>query len=363
MRIDRQWQGPAGVLTPVTFIAVVALVAAGCAGGGSATSVGVRAKTAASTTTTSTTPKTGGGTVNSFAAVPRVARKLAPSVVTIQTADGLGSGVVWSADGLVVTDAHVVGTNHTVTVAFADGTQVNGTVQATDTVSDIAVVKADRSGITPAKFVTTLPALGDLAVVIGSPLGFTNSVTAGVISGEGREIPGSAAESQSLVDLIQTDAAVSPGNSGGALANGSAGVTGLVEAYIPPTQGAVSLGFAIPSATVVQVVKQLIATGKATHAYLGVATTAITPEIQQQLGLKESSGAAVQQVGAGSPAEKAGIQTGDVIVSFDGQPITSPEDLLAVLHKHQPGDQVQLTYSRNGTKHTVTVTLAERPSQ
>ena len=140
-----------------------------------------------------------------------------PSVVTIELADGsLGSGVVWSAGGLIVTDAHVVGTSTTAQVDFADGKQVKGTVKATDQIADLAVVQADRTGLTPAKFVTTLPQLGDLAVVIGSPLGFTNSVTAGVISGEGREIPGSATQTQSLVDLIQTDAAVSPGNSGGA---------------------------------------------------------------------------------------------------------------------------------------------------
>jgi S1-C subfamily serine protease len=302
--------------------------------------------------------------LNSFAAVPSVATKLQPSVVTIELSDGsLGSGVVWSSDGLIVTDAHVVGTNTTVQVDFADGKQVQGTVKATDQVTDLAVVQADRTGVTPAKFVTTLPQLGDLAVVIGSPLGFTNSVTAGVISGEGRQIPGSATQTQSLVNLIQTDAAVSPGNSGGALANGAAGVTGIVEAYIPPTEGAVSLGFAIPSATVVDTVKQLIATGKATHAYLGVVSTAITPEIQQQLGLSTTKGIALQEVANNSPAANAGLQTGDVITSIDGQAITSPEDLLTLLRKHQPGDKITITYVRNGQQHTTTATLTDRPAR
>jgi S1-C subfamily serine protease len=315
--------------------------------------------------TTATTVQSGSSaSSNNFARVPVVATKLQPSVVTIETSEGLGSGVVWSAGGLVVTDAHVVGTNTSVQVDFADGQQVSGTVKATDDVTDLAVVQANRSGLTPAKFVTTLPNLGDLAVVIGSPLGFTNSVTAGVISGEGREIPGSAGQTQSLVNLIQTDAAVSPGNSGGALANGGAGVTGIVEAYIPPSEGAVSLGFAIPSATVVDTVKQLVATGKATHPYLGVAATAITPEIQQSLGLSQSTmGAALQQVASNSPAASAGLKAGDVIVSIDGHAIKSPEDLLTELRKHQPGDQIHVTYLRNGNQHTTTVTLADRPSQ
>lgn len=302
-------------------------------------------------------------TSNSFAAVPRVVRKLQPSVVTIETPDGLGSGVVWSTDGLVVTDAHVVGSNRTVQVDFADGKQVRGTVKATDEITDLAVVQADRTGLTPATFDATLPQLGQLAVVIGSPLGFTNSVTVGVISGEGRSIPGSASETQSLVDLIQTDAAVSPGNSGGALANGNAQVTGIVEAFIPPTEGAVSLGFAIPSATVVDVVKQLVATGKATHAFLGVVSTAITPEIQQQLDLSQESGVALLRVTSGGPADDAGLRTGDVVVAIDDEAVESPEGLLAILRKHEPGDKITVTYVRDGKKDTTTVTLADRPSQ
>jgi serine protease DegQ len=354
-RIGRVFAGAALTLTAVVGVGYVATAS------GQPSSVAAAPRQA---TSTSATP-TGGSAAasDSFSQVPIVARKLRPSVVTIQTESGLGSGVVWSADGLIVTDAHVVGTSKSVQVVFVDGTQVNATVKATDDVTDLAVVQADRTGLTPAKFVTTLPQLGDLAVVIGSPLGFTNSVTAGVISGEDRAIPGSASQTQSLVGLIQTDAAVSPGNSGGALANGAAGVTGIVEAYIPPSAGAVSLGFAIPASTVVDIAKQLIANGKATHAYLGVASTAITPEIQQQLGLTTSKGVALQEVDANSPAAKAGLKSGDVIVDIDGQPITSPEDLLAVLRKHQPGDKITVTYIRDGQKATADVTLADRPSK
>ncbi len=138
---------------------------------------------------------------------------------------------------------------------------------------------------------------------------------------------------------------------------------GIVEAYIPPSEGAVSLGFAIPSATVVDVVKQLIVNGKATHAFLGVSSTAITPEIQQQLGLSTDKGVAVQRVGANSPAAQAGLKTGDVIVDIDGQAIASPEDLLAAIREHQPGDRITVTYLRDGQKQTADVTLTDRPAQ
>jgi S1-C subfamily serine protease len=344
----------------LTLMAVVGIGSVATATGGSSS---VAEAPRQATSTSATGGPSAASAPDSFSQVPVVARKLRSSVVTIQTDSGLGSGVVWSADGLIVTDAHVVGTSKSVQVIFVDGKQVNGTVKATDEVTDLAVVQADRTGLTPAKFVTKPPDLGDLAVVIGSPLGFANSVTAGVISGEDREIPGSASQTQSLVGLIQTDAAVSPGNSGGALANGAAGVTGIVEAYIPPSQGAVSLGFAIPASTVVDIAKQLIANGKATHAYLGVASTAITPDIQQQLGLSTSKGVAVQQVAANSPAASAGLKSGDVIVDIDGQAITSPEDLLAVIRKHRPGDKITVTYIRDGQKATADVTLTERPAQ
>jgi S1-C subfamily serine protease len=289
-------------------------------------------------------------------------RTLEPSVVTIETSDGLGSGVVWSADGTIVTDAHVVGSNTDVQVDFADGRQVKGTVTAKDTATDVAILKADRTGLTPATFETTLPGLGDLAVAVGSPLGFTNSVTAGVISGEGRSIPGSAGQTESLVDLVQTDAAVSPGNSGGALANGLGAVVGLVEAYIPPSQGAVSIGFAIPAGTVVDVVRQLIATGHATSAYLGIQAASLTPQIRQQLRTNRSSGVAVLAVQPGSPAQAAGLQPGDVIVSIDGKAVATAEDLIGILRRHKPRDRISVAYARGSDgQKTVTVTLSARP--
>lgn len=351
-------------ISVIGTVTVAALLAAGCSGTGTnANAAGERPDRATRTTKDRATTTTLAGTVTSaLDVVPNVVRKLQPSVVTIETNDGLGSGVVWSAGGLIVTDAHVVGTNKRVKVDFADGKQVDGTVRATDEVTDLAVVQADRKDLTPAKFDTSLPVLGSLAVVIGSPLGFTNSVTSGVISGEGRTIPNSAQDSQSLVDLVQTDAAVSPGNSGGALANQNGAITGIVEAYIPPSQGAVSLGFAIPSATVVDVVRQLIATGKAQHSFLGVATTAITPEVQQRLNLDQSTGAAIVRLTKDGPADRAGLRQGDVIIQVGNTKVTSPETLLLALRHTKPGQTVPVTYIRDGKERVAQVTLTDRPT-
>ena len=348
-------------LSVIGTVTVAALLAAGCSGtASSANAAGDRPDRATKNRPTTTT--LGAPVTSALDVVPNVVRKLQPSVVTIETNDGLGSGVVWSAGGLIVTDAHVVGSAKQVKVDFADGKQVDGTVKATDEVTDLAIVQADRKDLTPARFDTSLPVLGSLAVVIGSPLGFTNSVTSGVISGEGRTIPNSAQDSQSLVDLVQTDAAVSPGNSGGALANQNGAITGIVEAYIPPSEGAVSLGFAIPSATVVDVVRQLIATGKAQHSFLGVATTAITPEVQRRLNLDQDTGAAIVRITKDGPADRAGLQQGDVIIQVGNTKVTSPETLLLALRRTKPGQTVPVTYIRDGKERVAQVTLADRPT-
>jgi S1-C subfamily serine protease len=182
----------------------------------------------------------------------------------VLTESGPGSGIVYKADGTIVTDAHVVAGAHDIIVAFADGQQVKANVRASDDVADVAVPQADRSGLTPATFQRELPQVGEFDVAMGSPPGFEATVTSGIISGLHRQIPGATAGSAPLVDLIQTDAPISPGNSGGAVLNAQGKVVGVSEAYIPPQAGAVALGFATPAATVVDVADQLLATGTAT---------------------------------------------------------------------------------------------------
>ncbi|WP_307031671.1 S1C family serine protease [Arthrobacter globiformis] len=283
-------------------------------------------------------------------------------MVTVFTQDGLGSGVVYTANGLVLTNEHVVRGNTNVEVAFADGQRVPGKVRATDAISDLALVEAQRKDLPAAKFQKDLPRIGELAIVIGSPLGFENTATSGIISGLHRQIPGSAASSQSLVDLIQTDAAISPGNSGGAVVNSRAEIVGISEAYIPPQSGAVALGFAIPAATAVRVAEQLLKDGKADHSFIGLSPADITPQIAEQLHLPGTEGVLVLSVVRNGPADRAGLRPGDALLSLEGQKLNAPEDLLAALRSKAPGQTVSIEYRRGTDTGDTKVTLSERPT-
>lgn len=295
--------------------------------------------------------------------IPTIVTNVQPSVVTVFTGrGGLGSGVVYSEDGLILTNEHVVRGSRNVEVGFADGRRVAGKVRATDEISDLALVEAERTGLPAARFQTGLPRIGELAIVIGSPLGFENTVTSGIISGLHREIPGSASSSQSLVDLIQTDAAISPGNSGGAVVNSRGEVIGISEAYIPPSAGAVALGFAIPAATAVKVADQLREDGTADHAFIGLGLAEITEPIANELGLPDTRGALALSVQEGGPAAKAGMRAGDVIVRLDGDEVASPEDLLAALRSKAPGQTVTVEFRRGTETQEVKVELVARPT-
>jgi len=196
-------------------------------------------------------------------------------------------------------------------------------------------------------FDTTLPPVGALAVVLGSPLGFENTVTAGIISGVHRDLPGSASTGTALVDLMQTDAPISPGNSGGAVIDGQGKVVGMSEAYIPPSAGAVA--------------DQLLATGTAQHAYVGIQPATLTAQIAQQLGVSQNTGVVVLQVVPGSPAATAALQPGDVITAFNGQSTSTAEEFIAKLRPVKPGDQITLTVLRAGATQQIKVTAADRP--
>ncbi|HEV2087548.1 MAG TPA: trypsin-like peptidase domain-containing protein [Cryptosporangiaceae bacterium] len=292
--------------------------------------------------------------------LPEVVRRVEPSVVTVFVGQGSGSGVVYRNGGVVVTNAHVVGEARQAELGLADGSRTSATVVAVDRVTDLAVLQAERKDLPPARFETGLPQVGQTVVVIGTPLGFANSVTAGIVSGVGREIPGSAETTRALVDLIQTDAAISPGNSGGALVNTAGQVVGINEAYIPPQAGAVSLGFAIPAATVVDVVDDLLATGRARHPLLGIAPAPLTPQLAEAFGIGVDAGVLVRQVTAGGPAAQAGVQPGDVITELAGEQVRSVEELLGALRKTEPGDEVKVGFYRGKDRRTLTVTLGEQ---
>ena len=341
----------------VLVAAFASAVLAGSVGGCTSVFTPVTPTTSPSPETTAAPDQPSGETMS----IPDLVDAVEPSVVTIFTDGGLGSGVVYTADGAIITNEHVVRGATEVEVAFADGQRVGGTVLATDPIVDIAVVQAERTDLPAAEFATELPEVGEGAVVIGSPLGFENTVTSGIISALHRQIPGSAAQGQSLVDLIQTDAAISPGNSGGALVNLRGQIIGISEAYIPPSAGAVALGFAIPAATATEVADQLLEDGTAEHAFLGLVPGAITPQIARQLGLPQDEGAVVLSVVEGGPAAEAGLQPGDVLVRLDDDELRSPEDLLGSLRRRDPGDEVTIEFLRDNESQTTEATLADRP--
>ena len=331
-------------LTSAALLAVV--VAAGCSSG--------------SVSASSSTPTVNPTSTVGPQLIPDIVAKTQPSVVTINTSEGLGSGVIYRSDGVIVTVAHVVSGSQQVQVQYADGRTENGTVSASDAVTDLAVVKVGRKNLPAAKFNTDTPQVGSLDVVLGSPLGLSHSVTSGIVSGLNRNLP-AGQDQPALVDLIQTDAPISPGNSGGAVVNADGEVIGISEAYIPPNQGAVALGFATPSATVVDVADQLLQSGKAQHAYLGIQPATLTPQIASSLGLSVQQGVLVYSVYPGTPAAQAGIQPGDVLTAMNGQPLASATDLQAQLRQLNPGQTVTLTDVRGNQTLSIKVTLTDRP--
>lgn len=312
-----------------------------------------------------------------------VATKLGPSVVNIavrgtvqglfgqqQSYSGEGSGVIYTSDGKIITNNHVVtddygGVVRDLEVTLATGQKLAAGVIGRDALTDLAVIKVNASMNLPAAtFRNDQPSVGEYAVAIGSPLGYENSVTLGVVSGLARSIEGvSGPEGVALNNLIQTDAPISPGNSGGALANADGEVIGINVAYLPAQTGAVNIGFAIPSVVATQVADEIIKTGKATHSYLGVGPQTVTTELQRRFGLSRSSGVLVAEVTLNGPADKAGIKRGDIIFKIGDREMVTSSDLLVAIRDKKPGDRVQVTLDRDGQTSTVTVTLQERPPE
>jgi S1-C subfamily serine protease len=298
------------------------------------------------------------------------AAKAAPSVVTVYVSgasgSGSGSGVVMTDDGYVLTNNHVVtldgqGTG-TVQARTADGTLYDAKVVGTDPTADLAVIKLDgASGLTPATFANSKKVqVGDVAVAIGAPLGLSNTVTDGIISATGRAVAtGSTQNDATVIDAIQTDAAINPGNSGGALVNGAGEVIGIntaiatVASGVPGGEsqsGNIGVGFAIPSNTAERIGQQIIETGSATHAVLGVSART---EGNGAIG----EGARIVQVDPNGAAAKAGLQAGDVVTAVANRPVTTSTELTAAVRSEAPGSTVKLTVHRGADSQTVEVTL------
>ena len=312
--------------------------------------------------------------------VVAVAAKLTPSVVNVTVERrvvngytgetgfreaGNGSGVIIRADGYILTNNHVVEGADRVLVKIGVEDVVAEVVGA-DPSTDLAVIKVDRSGLTPAEFGdSTNLQVGEPVVAVGSPFGLERSVTSGIVSALGRS--NFSAESGSIAtytNLIQTDAAINPGNSGGALADEEGRVIGintLIEATVGQSAG---IGFAIPIDFARTVADQLISTGRATHPFMGVSSASVDRAIAQQYDLPVESGALVQVVQPLSPAEKAGIRRGDIIVRIEDTEITGAEDVFVNVRAHKVGDTISVEVVRGEERKTFQITLAsdaERP--
>src|SRR4051794_21723078 len=279
------------------------------------------------------------------------------SVAYITTQVGTGSGFVVSDDGYIVTNAHVVeGANGQIKAKIGDGKTFAAKLVGQDASTDLALLKVDALNLKPlALGDSSTVEVGDPAYAIGNPFGLDRTLTTGVISALQREI--SSPNGFSIDDVLQTDAAINPGNSGGPLFNGAGQVIGVNSQIESPNSngsgqaGNVGIGFAIPSNTVKSVVEQLRATGKVTHAYLGV---------QTQDG--KGAGAQVAAVTAGGPAANGGLQVGDVITSLGGKTVEDSASLSALVDEHKPGDSVAVKVTRNGSAKTLTVKLGQRPT-
>jgi serine protease DegQ len=349
----------------VVLLGIAAALAGGCSAGGDADDdETAAAPTTVTVTTTAASPAAAAQGEDVFGRIPEIVDAVERSVVTVlvsgPSGSGNGSGVIWDASGDIVTNNHVVEGASEIRVALASGERLDAELVARDPITDLAVVRVERDGLPAARFAEELPEVGELAVAMGAPLGFENTVSAGIVSGLHREIP-SGGQTPALVDLIQTDAAISPGNSGGALVDADGVVIGVNVAYIPPEQRAVSIGFAIPSPTVVSVARQLIERGEVRHAYIGILPEQVTAALDRSFGLGVQSGVLVREVTAGTPAARAGLQPGDVIVVLGGDRIETVENLFAALRRLEPGEAVDVTIVRDGSRRTVSVRLAARP--
>jgi putative serine protease PepD len=282
-----------------------------------------------------------------------------PAVVTIRTQEGEGTGFVIDRNGTLVTNDHVVGTSNHVQVRFgASGDAIDGDVLGTDPTTDLAVVSIDPAqipkGVTPLKFADSRDVqIGDLAVAIGNPLGLERTATEGIISAIGRSIQ--SPNGFSIDNVLQTDAPINPGNSGGPLLDASAHVIGVnAQIATAGSQGNIGIGFAIPANTVRQIVPLLEQGKSVPHAWLGLSDGAASATTLD--------GARVGHVFSGSPAERAGVQVGDVIKRVGQTPVQSPEDVAAAVSSHHPGQTVDVVVQRSGRTLTLHATLGTQPA-
>ncbi len=272
---------------------------------------------------------------------------------------GLGSGFFISPDGYVVTNNHVVQNAKSVTVSTLDGKALDAKVVGTDPKTDLALLKVEQPGDYPfVTFAKEMPHIGDWVVAIGNPYGLGGTVTAGIISAEGRDIGDGPYDR-----FLQIDAPINRGNSGGPTFNMQGQVVGVNTAIYSPSGGSVGIGFAIPSITADSVIGALEHGGVVPRGYLGVNIQPMTRDMAESMGLKSDKGAIIDQVMPGTPAQEAGLKSGDVITKLNDQPVADAADLTRRIGSFKPDAKVALTYMRNGTEKTAEITLADQKTE
>jgi serine protease Do len=275
------------------------------------------------------------------------------------TSQSLGSGFVWSSDGIIVTNNHVVEGASRITVNLQDGSQVPAKLIGVDPDSDLAVLRVDAKNLPAAPIGTSSDLLiGETVVAVGNPFGLSGTVTTGVVSALGRSVP-SKEQGRTFTDFIQTDASINPGNSGGPLLNIEGKVIGINTVIYANAQG---IGFAIPVDRARKVIQDLLRYGQVRSAWIGAVTATLTPEEAKRLGIRTARGALVARVFSGSPAQAAGLRPGDVIVSVDGKPVDSRESFATYTSTAASGQPLSLVVAREGSSRTVPVRPADPPS-
>ncbi len=275
------------------------------------------------------------------------------------TSQSLGSGFVWSSDGIIVTNNHVVEGASRITVNVNGGRQIPARLLGVDPDSDLAVLRVDEKGLTAAPIGTSSDLMiGESVVAVGNPFGLSGTVTTGVVSALGRSVP-SQDQSRTFTDFIQTDASINPGNSGGPLLNIEGKVIGINVAIYAQAQG---IGFAIPVDRARKVIEDLLQYGEVHTAWIGAVTATLTPEEAKRRGHNLQRGAVVVRVFAGSPAARAGIASGDVITAVAGRPVDSREAFSTATATLAPDQNVKLTVNRDGADRTVDVRAGEPPA-
>ena len=275
-----------------------------------------------------------------------------------QRREGLGSGVIVSEQGYILTNHHVIESVDQIEVALADSRKVPARVVGADPETDLAVLKVDLQKLPSITFGRTEQLrVGDIVLAIGNPFGIGQTVTQGIVSGLGRTHLGITV----YENFIQTGAAINPGNSGGALVDASGNLVGINTAIYSQTGGSMGIGYAIPVSTARLVMEQIIQKGQVTRGWIGVGVQDVTQEIAESLKLPAAGGVLITQVERGGPADKAGVRLGDILLTVNGKPVTDTNAMLNAIAALQPGQQAQLKMTRNQAENEVAVTIGQRP--